>query len=98
MFHLKTFQTGGTAQVVESLLCKHKVLSTNPNLTKKKKEKKESFSLVWWYTPIVTELIRLTQEDCDFEVNLVHTVRFHVQKKERCSKPEKYNKVRLTTL
>jgi hypothetical protein len=30
--------TGGMAQAVELLLCKHKALSSNPNPTKKKKK------------------------------------------------------------
>jgi hypothetical protein len=30
--------TGGVAQVVECLLCKPKILSLNPNSTKKKKD------------------------------------------------------------
>jgi hypothetical protein len=33
--------TGGEAQVVESLLCKHQVLSSNPIPIKKKKKKEE---------------------------------------------------------
>jgi hypothetical protein len=32
--------TGGVAQVVECMLCKHRALSTNPSPTKKKKKKK----------------------------------------------------------
>jgi hypothetical protein len=33
------FWTVGMAQVVEHLLCKHKVVSSNPSLTKKKKKR-----------------------------------------------------------
>jgi hypothetical protein len=42
--HLKITKAKGTsvvAQVVESLLCKHKALTSNPSSTKKKKKKKE---------------------------------------------------------
>jgi hypothetical protein len=33
--------TGSVAQAVECLFCKHKALSSNPNLTKNKKEEEE---------------------------------------------------------
>jgi hypothetical protein len=42
--------TGGVAQVVECLLCKCKVLNSNPSPTKKKerkKERKEKKMLLW---------------------------------------------------
>lgn len=32
-------------------------------------------SYVWWYTPVLSALRRLKQEDHDFEISLAHIVR-----------------------
>jgi hypothetical protein len=41
--------TGGVAQAIESLLCMHKALSSNPSITKKESESDQA----WWLTPII---------------------------------------------
>jgi hypothetical protein len=40
-------RTGGVAQVVEHLLCKHKALSSNTSLTKKKKTHHKKGLVEW---------------------------------------------------
>jgi hypothetical protein len=40
----------------------------------------ENSNKVWWYTPIITTVRRLKQEDCEFEASLGYRVRSCLKK------------------
>jgi hypothetical protein len=37
------------------------------------RNRKDILSWAWWYMPVIPELRRLKQEDCEFEVTLRYT-------------------------
>jgi hypothetical protein len=61
-------------------LHKHKALSINPSTAKKKKTRKKEGIQAWWYTPIISALMRQRQEGYEFKVKLGYMAKLFLKK------------------